>query len=151
MADFTINKLSEADINKAYRFIYIFEKEIYSKYGSFDFNSPDIQKFCHDYKVKKKVTRTTKPTENYFWFDTTRIKGMPMSDYAHNLLRHIRNAMAHGNFKKVRSRKAFYTFEDYNNNNVQTMYGKIEANLFWEYLNIVLHTSPLIDDKINFK
>ena len=130
MANFTVNKLSEDDIKKAYRFIYIFEKELNSRYGSFDFNSQAIKEFCKENKINKKVTRTTKPTDNYFWFDTKKLKGTQNSDFAHNFLYHIRNAMAHCNFKKVRGRKAYYTFEDYNKNKVQTMYGKISADLF---------------------
>ncbi|MBQ3623161.1 MAG: hypothetical protein IJA04_05600 [Bacteroidaceae bacterium] len=151
MANFPINKLSEDDINKAYRFIYLFEKEIHSKYGTFNFNDKSIEYFCKQYKINKKVKRNSKPSDNYFWFDTVKITGAPKNDFAHNLLRHIRNAMSHGNFKKGKSKKAFYTFEDYNKTGTQTMYGKINADLFWKYLNIVLHTSPLIDKKINFK
>lgn len=150
MAGFTVNKLSEDDIKKAYRFIYIFEKEVCSKYGSFDFNSQDINEYCQRHRINKKVTRTTKPTDNYFWFDTKKIKGAKNSDFAHNFLRHIRNAMAHGNFKKLRSRKAYYTFEDYNKNNIQTMYGKISADSFWKYLNVILHSSPFVNNNINF-
>jgi hypothetical protein len=59
--------------------------------------------------------------------------------------------MAHGNFKKGRSKKAFYTLEDYNKNKEKTMYGKINADLFWKYLNMILHTSPFISNTINFK
>lgn len=151
MNDFSINKLSKDDIGKAYRFIYIFEKEVKSRYGEFDFSSEDIDKFCHEYKIKKKEKRTTKLTENYFWFDTQKAKGVQNNDFAHNLLRHIRNTMAHGNFKKVRDRKAYYIFEDYNKNNTQTMFGKISVDLFWKFLNIVLHSSPLVNRDINFK
>ena len=43
MADYSINKLSEKDINRAYRFIYIFEKEVYNKYGTFDFENDDVK------------------------------------------------------------------------------------------------------------
>ena len=73
------------------------------------------------------------------------------NDYAHNFLRHVRNAIAHGNFKKVRGKKPFYIIEDYNKNGVQTMFGKIHTDIFWEYLNIVLHTSQAINKNITFK
>ena len=53
--------------------------------------------------------------------------------------------------KKVRDRKAYYIFEDYNKNNTQTMFGKISVDLFWKFLNIVLHSSPLVNRDINFK
>lgn len=151
MAKFPVNKLSENDIKKAYRFIYVFEKEIHEKYGTFDFENEEIKRFCLEYRIKKKEKRNTKSTDNFFWFDTIKIKGAQNNDFAHNLLRHIRNAMAHGNFKKGRSKKAFYTLEDYNKNKEKTMYGKINADLFWKYLNMILHTSPFISNTINFK
>ena len=150
MANFSINKLSEEDIKKAYRFIYIFEKEVYNKYGTFNFESQEIKHFCREYGMNKKVKRNTKLSNNYFWFDTRKVKGAQNSDYAHNLLRHIRNAMAHGNFKKERNKKAFYILEDYDKNNNQTMYGQMSADIFWKYLNIVLHSSPMIDNNIKF-
>lgn len=150
MNNHSINKLSNEDIKKAYQFLYYYEKDIGSKYGTFDFDNQKIISFCQENKISRKVKRNTKPTENYFWFDTIKIKGAQKNDYAHNLLRHIRNAIAHGNFKKVRSKKPFYILEDYNKNKGLTMYGKINADFFWKYLNIVLHTSQLIDNKINF-
>lgn len=150
MANFSINKLSEKDIKKSYIFICLFEKELRTKYGSFDFNNIAVSSFCKENKIEKKVKRNTKPTENYFWFDTSKIKGFPNNDFAHNLLRHIRNTMAHGNFRKERGKKSYYILEDYNKNGEQTMYGRIKTDLFWKYLNLVLHSSPLVDKNINF-
>ena len=150
MADYSINKLSEKDINRAYRFIYIFEKEVYNKYGTFDFENDDVKQYCKEYRISNKVKRNSTPTDNYFWFDTRKIKGANKNDIAHNFLRHVRNAIAHGNFKKEKSKKAFYILEDFDKNNNKTMYGRINADIFWGYLNIVLHTSTLIDNKINF-
>lgn len=149
MANFSINKLSEEDIKRAYRFIYIFEKEVSNKFGTFDFENEAIKQFCREHRISKKANRDTKLTDNYFWFDTMKPKDVRNNDFAHNFLRHIRNAMSHGNLKKEKSRKAFYIMEDFNKNNKKTMYGRINANIFWEYLNIVLHSSPLIDDRIN--
>lgn len=151
MADLSINKLSEKDMINAYRFIYIFENEVYPNYGTFDFNSPRINNFCQEHRIKKKDKRNSKPSDNYFWFDSIKIQGALNNDYAHNFLRHVRNAIAHGNFKKVRGKKPFYIIEDYNKNSVQTMFGKIHTDIFWEYLNIVLHTSQAINKNITFK
>ena len=66
MANFTVNKLSEDDIKKAYRFIYIFEKEVRSRYGSFDFENQSLLRFCQEHQIKKKEKRNTKSTDNYF-------------------------------------------------------------------------------------
>ena len=84
----------------AYRFIYIFENEVYPNYGTFDFNSPKINNFCQEYRIKKKDKRNSKSSDNYFWFDSIKIQGALNNDYAHNFLRHVRNAFAHGNLKK---------------------------------------------------
>ena len=116
MTDLSINKLSEKDMINAYRFIYIFENEVYPNYGTFDFNSPEINNFCQEHRIKKKDKRNSKPSDNYFWFDSIKIQGALNNDYAHNFLRHVRNAIAHGNFKKVRGKKPFYIIEDYNKN-----------------------------------
>lgn len=151
MANLSINKLSEKDMINAYRFIYVFENEVYPNYGTFDFNSPVINNFCQEYRIKKKDKRNSKPSDNYFWFDSTKIQGALNNDYAHNFLRHVRNTFAHGNFKKVRGKKSYYIIEDYNKNNVQTMFGKINADLFWKYLSIVLNTSKAINKNITFK
>ena len=40
--------------------------------------------------------------------------------------------------------------EDYNKKGLQTMCGKINADLFWKYLNLILHSSSLVDKNINF-
>lgn len=150
MANLSINKLSERDIKRSYTFIYVFEKILNSKYGTFDFDNLAVTKFCQTNHIDKKVRRNTKPTENYFWFDTKKVNGNQNKDFAHNLLRHIRNAMAHGNFKKERSRKSYYILEDYNTKGVQTMYGKIKAELFWQYISLIIHSSPHIDANVNY-
>ena len=107
MTKFSVNKLSENDIKKAYRFIYVFEKEIHEKYGTFDFENEEIKRFCLEYRIKKKEKRNTKSTDNYFWFDTIKIKGAQNNDFAHNLLRHIRNAMLMEISKKEEAKRHF--------------------------------------------
>lgn len=150
MANIPIHNLSKDDMQKAYAFIYLFEKEIKPQYGTFDFENHEIDLFCKENGIKKKERRNTKATENYFWFKSEK-KGK-VNDIAYNLLRHIRNAMAHGNFKKEKGQKSFYILEDYSvKTHKRTMYGKIDAALFWDYLNIVAHSSQLIDNEINFK
>lgn len=150
MANIPMHNLSKKDMQKAYGFIQIFEKEIMPQYGTFNFSNQAIDLFCEENGLKKKEKRNTKATENYFWFKSE--KRGKVNDVACNLLRHIRNAMAHGNFKKEKGHKSFYILEDYSvKTHERTMYGKIDAALFWEYLNIVVHSSQLIDDNINFK
>lgn len=149
MADFTENNLSGTDMKKAYQFVRTYEGKVKSQYGTFNFDSQEINGFCQEHDIKKKENRNTRVTDNYFWFETRNAKGVNYS--AHHFLRHIRNAMAHGNFKKARGKKTFYTLEDYTEKGKQTMGGKINADIFWKYLNTVLHSSQEIDNEINFK
>lgn len=136
MADFSINKLSENDIKKAYQFIYVFEKEIHSRYGTFDFENQALLRFCQEYQIKKKEKRNTKSTDNYFWFNTVKPKDAPNNDYAHNLLRHIRNAFAHGGLIKE---KNVFVIEDKYQGKI-TAYGRINHKLLFLLIDKIVRS-----------
>ena len=62
------------------------------------------------------------------------MNGIKINDMAHHFLRHLRNAIAHGNIKKE---KKMIIVDDYSTTQKQTMYGQLHINLFWQFLQIV--------------
>ena len=80
------------------------------------------------------------------WDDRTPSKYNSMKkDSVHNLLRHIRNSMAHGN---IVSKGKQFELHDYNKNNKITLKGRISMSLFFQLINLLLASSS---SKTSFK
>jgi hypothetical protein len=146
----SINKLSKKDIEILYSYIYVYHKYISNYYGTFNYNAQEVKKFCLNNDIKKKEYKNTKTKYNYFWFSTYQDNKTKVNDIACHLLRHVRNSIAHVRFIKKRNKQAYYILDDYDNNGIHTMHGVIRVDLFWDFINIILHTSPNIDKDIHF-
>ncbi len=128
-------KLNQEEKVKCYEFILQYESEIKHNYGNYNWDSPVINNYCNRLTINKKTKRGEQKSHYYFWFDTNK-KGN-INDFAHHFLRHIRNAMAHGNIKKE---KKMIKVSDYNTNQKETMKGQLPASHFFEFLNTVVST-----------
>lgn len=129
------NNLSKDDINRLYNYICRYERDIKHSYGKFDFNNADFQNFCKDNQIAPKNGRSHLP--NRFAFNAEKPKRSLVNDMAHHLLRHIRNAIAHGLVKK---KGRILYWKDYNTNMKETMDGHIREDLFWSFLEKLILT-----------
>lgn len=132
-----INNLSKDDIVKFYNFVCFYELEIKQNYGKYDFQNTYFQKFCADNQIAPKNRKSKLPYK--FGFEARQRKDTKVNDYAHHLLRHIRNAFAHGLITKSGK---IYFFKDFakSDKNTITMDGNIRCDLFWSFLDMLINT-----------
>lgn len=138
-------KLSEANKSKFYEFIVLYEKKLSGNFGKYNIKEQKLSAFCEDNRILlgSYSESNSKKIRQYKYFilwdnrkpDKFKVKG---NDHAHNLLRHLRNAMAHGNIC-CESRNIF-ALCDYNNNGKRTMYGKISSTLLFKLISGVIQT-----------
>ena len=90
------NNLSKEDIFRFYNFVCDYEVNIKTDYGRFHFDDSKFTAFCkkNGIEPKKKPKNRENALPNSLWFNSYVKKGV--NDRAHHLLRHIRNAFAHG-------------------------------------------------------
>lgn len=93
-----INNLSKEEINSFYDFVCDYELNIKNKYGNYNLNDTKLIAFCATNHIALKNKRSKLPY--LFWFSTHQDKRTKINDKAHHLMRHIRNAFAHGLIKK---------------------------------------------------
>ena len=141
-----MNKLSGSNIVQLYNFLYKFEKELSNGFGTFDFEDNRLKSFMEDEKILLgsmcKTNEKKKNSFKYFilWDDTKpkTFKAFPGNDSAYNLLRHIRNSIAHGNILSENRQK--FSLEDYNKANKLSMKGKISNKLFFQLIDLIIAT-----------
>ena len=93
-----INNLSKEEINSFYDFVCDYELNIKNKYGNYNLNDTKLIAFCATNHIALKNKRSKLPY--LFWFSTHQDKRTKINDKAHHLMRHIRNAFAHGLIKQ---------------------------------------------------
>ena len=123
----------------------LFEREISSQFGVFDINSPKLQKFLDEKSIlicrlNKKDTKKKSQFKYFVLYDDDKPKGSKEkgNDSVHNLLRHIRNAIAHG--LVVAENRQKLSIKDKTKNGRLTLEGKIPNRLFYELLEALLST-----------
>ncbi len=139
-------KLSDSNKVKFYNFIVDYETSISDNFGHYNIDDPAIVSFCEDNKILlgSDCTSNDKRISQYKFYilwdnrKPDKYKNYKGNDTAHNLLRHIRNSMAHGNLSSVNRQK--FNLADYNSDHRQTMRGKISCNLFFDLLDIIQKT-----------
>ena len=142
-----MNKLSENNIVRLYRFLFLFEKKISSEFGGLDIADTGLKTFAEKEKILLgsmcQTNEKKKSSFKYFilWEDTkpSAFKSIPGNDSAYNLLRHIRNSIAHGNISS--ENRQMFSLEDYNKANNLSMKGKISNKLFFQLIDLIIATS----------
>lgn len=140
-------KLSDSNKVKFYNFIVDYETYISNNFGHYNINEPAIVEFCEKHKIllgsdcKTNDKRIAQYKFYILWDDRrpAKYKNSIGNDTAHNLLRHIRNSMAHGNVSSENRQK--FNLADYNSENRQTMRGKISCNLFFDLMNVITESN----------
>lgn len=141
--NFRIGLSKKDDIPKLYTFLIMYEKDLSSKAGRFNIDSPSFISFCKSNNIKCKSSLAKKElnkkdrTENYFYFSTIQTR-FSKNDKAYNLLRHIRNSIAHALISKE---KGFYILLDKNSNSNTSMIAKIRVDFFDSFITELIKTS----------
>ena len=114
-----------------------FEKKIKNNHGHYDLNDNQLQTFINENDIAfcsyQAKGIKAKEHEAYFQYEY-RYKGM---DKAYDLMRHIRNAIAHGNITK---KDGYFWLKDYSNKGTKTLDSKIKTNVFWNFLTELENT-----------
>jgi hypothetical protein len=136
-----VNNLSVSDIIKLYNYLCDFELNHKGSSGHFNFNDSPFQNFCKTNNIIPKGKNYKKERQNksngYLWFQSKQDENK-INDVGYNLLKHIRNSIAHGLIKK---KGQFYYLEDYNPKAAsQTMGGRMRCDLFWPFLEKLIST-----------
>ena len=140
-----MNKLSESNRAKLYDFLCLFERKIFSLFGDFDIDSPKLQKFLDEKSIllgrlNKSDAKKKSQFKYFVLYDDDKPKGYneKKNDSVHNLLRHIRNAIAHG--LVVAENRQKLSIKDKTKYGRLTLEGKIPNRLFYELLEALLAT-----------
>lgn len=112
-----------------------YENDIKANYGHYDLNDTQLQTFIdtNDIAFCSHKSKGAKAKQHAAYFRY----GYNTTDKAHDLMRHIRNAIAHGNIVK---KKGCFWLNDYNQNGTQTLEAKIPADIFWDFLTELENT-----------
>ena len=139
------NKLSESNKARFYNFIVQYEKELCQDFGKFNIKDQTLASFCESNRILlgSDCTSNSNKISQYkyyiLWDDRKpekyKVKG---NDSVHNLLRHLRNAMAHGNIISENQQK--FSLADFNENKRRTMRGKISCTLLFSLLSCLIQT-----------
>lgn len=133
--------------SRFYDFIYQFESKISSEFGRYDFCNPNLRQYMDKSgiflaRLGKKNKKESNLYKQYILFDDKKPSAKSVAnienDSAHNLLRHIRNAMAHGNIDKKTKRSKYYIIKDYNKGNGLSMEGLILIDSFQPLINLLI-------------
>jgi hypothetical protein len=140
-----MNKLSNPNKILLYDYLCHLEKELKSSFGEFDMDNNNLCAYLEKNSILLgSYTATNEKNKGgykYFLLSNLRkpekYKEIPGNDYAYLHLKHIRNAIAHGNIVK---KKGCFWLNDYNQNGTQTLEAKIPADIFWDFLTELENT-----------
>ena len=141
-----MNKISESNKIRFYDYIVLYELDICNAFGHYNIKSKSVLQFCEEHKILigSDCKKNEKMIHQYkyfiLWDNTkpTKYKNVQTNDSGHNLLRHIRNAMAHGNI--IAENRQTFSLKDYNSEKRRTMRGKISNKLFYELIEVIIAT-----------
>ncbi len=121
--------LNKKEKSKLYDYLSHYENDVKNNYGHYDLNNPQLQSFVDSNDIafcsNKAKGEQAMTHAAYFRYQ------YKTADKAHDLMRHIRNAIAHGNIKKKGSN---YYLMDYNQCGTKTLDAKIPVDVFWNFL-----------------
>lgn len=126
------NKLSKEDIVSLYTFLDLFEKNIKRRYGDISLesllNDTSFKNIQIEHRSSSKSLLTIKKSKSdYIHF----IPKKGSMDKGHDLLRHIRNSIAHAFVSKKSKR---YILIDYNDSGNVSMTCEIEVESFYKLI-----------------
>ena len=140
--DMSNNIISKSDKAKMFDYLKDYQDNIKQNFGKYDYCNKIFQKFISQNdiylgRLNKVCKSKASKHQNYILFEQDKPKNKS-NDCIHHLLRHLRNAVAHGRIKKVGS--MFIIEDTTKNGNNSTMCGKIDYKLFFDLINLAKNT-----------
>ncbi|MBD5271195.1 MAG: hypothetical protein HDS40_02925 [Bacteroides sp.] len=135
---------SKETVYKMYTYLKNFERSLANETGAFDFSSAKFQKFLIDKDILLKPVSKARyvqdlPRKNYIvYVYGDRKEGA--EDKAHDLLRHLRNAIGHALISKIAHNKPILDITDRNRKGTVTMRGNIDEKLLFEIIEQIIAT-----------
>lgn len=112
-----------------------FEKKIKNNRGHYDLSNNQLQTFINENDIAfcSYQAKGIKAKEHNAYFQYE----YQAANKAHDLMRHIRNAIAHGNITK---KDGYFWLTDYTTKGTKTLDAKIKTNVFWNFLTKLENT-----------
>ena len=140
------NKLSNPNKIKLYSYLCLLEDELKGTFGSYNDNSKQLVDFLEAEKIfLNSLTESNKKKcgqYKHFLLCNLRkpeiFKNITGNDKAYLYLKHIRNAIAHGNVMSIN--KLWFSIKDYSGQGTTTGEGKIQCGVFFRLIDELLRS-----------
>lgn len=136
------NTISKSDKAKMFDYLKDYQDNIKQNFGNYDYDNKIFQKFISTNDIYlgrlNNICKSEASKHQYYiLFEQDKPKNKS-NDSLHHLLRHLRNAVAHGKIKKVGS--TFLLEDTTKNGKKNTMSGKIDYKLFFDLIDMAKNT-----------
>ncbi len=146
-----MNKLSNPNKIKLYDYLCLLERELKNTFGEFNVDDNTLCTFLEKNSILlgswSATNEKNKGKYKFFVFSNLRkpdkYKDISGNDCAYLHLKHIRNAIAHGNVTAIN--KLNFTLEDYSEKGAISAKGKINCKLFFGLIDALLDTRKRCD------
>ena len=137
------NNISEADKAKMFDYLKDYQDNIKTNFGNYNIADKKLHKFLsiNDIylgRLNQKCQGKASKHQYYILYEQNKPKNKE-TDEVHHLLRHLRNAIAHGRIRK-RGSKIFQVSDKTSNGNSLTMTGEIDYKLFFDLIELAKNT-----------
>ena len=141
-----MNKLSNPNKIMLYDYLCLLERELKNTFGEFNVDDNTLCTFLENNSILlgSRTATNEKNKGNYKFFVLSNLrkpdkfKGISGNDYAYLHLKHLRNAIAHGNVTAIN--KSNFRLKDYSETGDISAEGKINCKLFFELIDALLNT-----------
>ena len=141
-----MNKLSNPNKIMLYDYLCLLERELKNTFGEFNVDDNALCTFLENNSILLgSCTATNKKNKGKYKFfvlsnlrKPDKFKDISGNDYAYLHLKHLRNAIAHGNVTAIN--KLNFRLVDYSETGVISAEGKINCKLFFGLIDALLNT-----------
>ncbi len=137
------NVISETDKAKMFDYLKDYQDNIKQNFGKYNYDNRNFQKFLSvndiylgrlNQKCKGKVSKH----QYYILFEQNKPRNKE-NDVIHHLLRHLRNAIAHGRIRK-KGKNIFQLNDKTPDGQNLTMFGELDYKLFFDLIDLAKQT-----------
>jgi hypothetical protein len=137
------NVISEPDKAKMFDYLKDYQDNIKPNFGKYNLVDKKLQKFLsvndiYIGRLNQKCKGKAINHQYHILYEQNKPKNK-VNDEVHHLLRHLRNAIAHGRIRKKGSKLFQFSDETPDGNGV-TMIGEIDYKLFFELIDLAKKT-----------
>ena len=137
------NNISETDKAKMFDYLKDYQDNIKANFGKYNLADRKLQRFLsindiYIGRLNQKCKGKAINHQYHILYEQNKPKNK-VNDEVHHLLRHLRNAIAHGRIRKKGSKLFQFSDETPDGNSV-TMIGEIDYKLFFELIDLAKNT-----------